>query len=139
MPMKDVPTVTHQQKRTKIVSGKVIHYEDARLKDARDKFMSSLHSSGTVPDKPLSCGVRLIVKWLFPIKTKKKGRVHGMYKLTKPDTDNLQKLLKDCMTEAGYWKDDALVVSEIVEKFWADADKSGIYVCIVSLGSEICS
>ena len=31
----------------------------------------------------------------------------GEYRTTKPDTDNLQKLLKDCMTATGFWTDDA--------------------------------
>ena len=76
------------------------------------------------------CGVRLVVKWLFP-----KGRHNnGEYRTTKPDTDNLQKLLKDCMTKCGFWKDDALVASEIVEKFWADVP--GIYIQIEELNSN---
>ena len=69
-----------------------------------------------------------MVKWCFP-----RGRHgNGEYRTTRPDTDNLQKLLKDCMTAAGFWKDDALVASEIVEKFWADVP--GIYVRIEELG-----
>lgn len=70
------------------------------------------------------CGVRLITKWCFP-----RGKhLDGTYRLSKPDTDNLQKLLKDCMTKVGFWDDDALVASEIVEKFWAEVP--GIYVRI---------
>lgn len=49
----------------------------------------------------------------------------------KPDTDNLQKLLKDCMTARGFWKDDAQVASEICEKFWAE--RPGIYICVEEL------
>ena len=55
----------------------------------------------------------------------------GEYRITKPDTDNLNKLLKDCMTEVCFWKDDSLVASEIIEKFWAD--KPGIYIKIEEL------
>lgn len=63
-------------------------------------------------------------KWCFP-----RGKhLDGTYRLSKPDTDNLQKLLKDCMTKVGFWDDDALVASEIVEKFWAEVP--GIYVRI---------
>ena len=40
----------------------------------------------------------------------------------------LQKLLKDCMTACGFWKDDALVAAEMAEKFWAEIP--GIYVRI---------
>ena len=66
------------------------------------------------------------MKWCFP-----KGRHRdGEYRITKPD--NLQKLLKDCMTTAGFWKDDALVASEVVEKFWAEVP--GIYIRIEELG-----
>ncbi|MGN1109503.1 MAG: RusA family crossover junction endodeoxyribonuclease, partial [Oscillospiraceae bacterium] len=46
----------------------------------------------------------------------------------KPDTDNLQKLLKDCMTQLHFWRDDCLVASENVVKYWAN--KPGIYVKI---------
>ena len=46
----------------------------------------------------------------------------------RPDTDNLQKLLKDCMTAEHFWTDDALVCSEITEKFWADTP--GIWIHI---------
>ncbi len=37
------------------------------------------------------------------------------------------------MTDLGYWKDDAQVASETVEKFWADLP--GIYIEIEQLGS----
>ncbi len=66
-----------------------------------------------------------MVKWCFPIS---RNHHDGEYRSSKPDTDNLQKLLKDCMTKCGYWKDDALVVLEIVEKFWSNIP--GIYVYI---------
>ena len=145
MPMKDVPTVTHQEKRSKVVKNgetqKVIYYEGERLKEARSLFKACLMEYGKerLPDVPLRCGVRLMVKWMFPIKAKKGKygiRKPGQFKATKPDTDNLQKLLKDCMTEVGIWEDDCLVVSEVVEKIWAEEGKSGIYVMIVPLPDE---
>jgi Holliday junction resolvase RusA-like endonuclease len=40
-------------------------------------------------------------------------------------------MLKDVMTALGFWKDDAQVASEIIEKFWADIP--GIYVVIEEL------
>ena len=44
---------------------------------------------------------------------------------TKPDTDNLQKLLKDCMTAVGFWVDDAQVCSELTEKRWVRGIRKG--------------
>ena len=120
------PTVTHQQKKVTITNGKPIFFEPAELKAARMKLES--HLSKNVPNRKYMRSVRLVTKWCFPITGK---HTDGEYKYTKPDTDNLQKLLKDCMTKCGYWKDDALVVSEITEKFWASVP--GIYIRIEEL------
>lgn len=124
MPM-DPPTVTAQERQVTVRNGKPVFYDPPKVKDAKDKLISALVKHR--PQKPYSDGAMLVVKWLFP-----KGRhKNGEYRITKPDTDNLQKLLKDCMTKCGYWKDDALVASEHVEKFWADVP--GIYVKIEEL------
>lgn len=82
-----------------------------------------------VPEQPYTTAVRAIVKWCFPLT---EGHYDGEYKTTKPDADNLQKMLKDVMTDLGYWTDDALVASEIIEKFWAA--RPGIYICIEEVG-----
>ena len=119
------PTVTAQMHKVTVQNGRPVFYDPPEIKDARSKLMSYL--SQYKPEVPFTVGVRLTVKWLFP-----KGRhKDGEYRITKPDTDNLQKLLKDCMTLTGFWNDDALVVSEIIEKFWADIP--GIWIRIEEL------
>ena len=129
--MEDVPTVTHQEKAVRVVKGKPIFYEPSKLKEARAKLTA--HLTAHRPAQPLRGAVRLLVKWHFPC-----GKSHrdGEYRITRPDTDNLQKLLKDCMTAAGFWKDDAQVASEICEKFWAEIP--GLYICAeeISGGKE---
>ena len=115
LPMKKIPTTTHQQKKVNVRSGKPIFYEPEDLKNARAKFETLL--AHHVPLNKIEGAIRLTVKWCFP---RIKKSYDGQYKTTKPDTDNLQKLLKDCMTKLGYWQDDAQVASEIAEKFWAD-------------------
>lgn len=117
------PSTTHQTKQVTVRNGKPVFYEPAELKAARAKLMG--HLSQHVPKEKYTGPVRLVTKWLFPLVS---GTENGQYKHTRPDTDNLQKLLKDCMSNCGYWKDDALVVSEIVEKFWAEVP--GIYIKI---------
>ena len=119
------PTATHQEHKVTVKNGRPIFYEPPGLKEARCKLTA--HLAKRKPKQPYEVGLRLTVKWLFP-----KGRhKDGEYRITKPDTDNLQKLLKDCMTDCGFWKDDALVASEICEKFWAKV--SGIYIKIEEL------
>jgi Holliday junction resolvase RusA-like endonuclease len=119
------PTVTHQEKQVHVVKGKPVFYEPPELIKARSKL--SAHLTKHIPVTTYTGPVRLVTKWCFP-----RGKHQdGEYKATKPDTDNLQKLLKDVMTDLGFWKDDALVASEIVEKFWAEIP--GIYISISSL------
>lgn len=121
------PKITAQEKDiTFNKKGKPVVYDPYELAEAREKL--SAHLAQYVPDKMYTGAVQLTTKWLFPITGKHKN---GEYKTTRPDTDNLQKMLKDCMTKVGYWKDDALVASEISEKFYADIP--GIYIRITNL------
>jgi len=120
------PTTTHQQKQVMVRNGKPVFYEPEELKAARAKLMG--HLGQHVPNEKYTTAVRLMVKWCFPMI---EGSKDGQYKHTRPDTDNLQKLLKDCMSSCGYWTDDALVASEIVEKFWAKVP--GIYIRIEAI------
>ncbi|MFZ3172056.1 MAG: RusA family crossover junction endodeoxyribonuclease [Carboxydocellales bacterium] len=120
------PTKTHQEKQVRVVNGKPQFYEPAELKAVRSKLQA--HLGNHVPEHKYTGAVRLMAKWCFPITGKHQD---GEYKITKPDTDNLQKMLKDVMTDLGYWTDDALVASEITEKFWSKVP--GIYIAIESL------
>lgn len=118
------PTITAQQAKARSSSRRP--YKPQELKNARLKLRD--HIGRFAPDKPFDGPLRLVVKWCWPIRP---GRRHGQYKHTRPDTDNLQKMLKDVMTELGFWTNDARVASEIVEKFWADPP--GIYIAVEEL------
>ena len=122
----DPPTCTHQEKQVAVIKGKPVFYDPPEVNAARLKLIDYLAKHR--PKEKYVCGVRLVTKWCF---LRNGNHRNGEYRITKPDTDNLQKLLKDCMTAAGFWKDDALVASEIVEKFWAEIP--GIYIRIEEL------
>lgn len=125
----DPPTKTQQEHRVGInKKGKPYFYEDQDLLKVRMSLRRAL--SDFVPKEPYMGAVRLVVKWCFP----KKKHNDGEYKTTKPDTDNLNKMLKDEMTKLGFWKDDALVASEIIEKFWADIP--GIFIRVEEIENE---
>ncbi len=47
----------------------------------------------------------------------------------KPDRDNLEKAVLDCMTKGGILKDDCIVCTGSIEKKWAN-DKSGVFIKI---------
>lgn len=126
LPLKKIPTATAQEHKIAVIKNKPVIYQPAKLKAAKSLFKASL--AKFVPDKPYTGAIRLTVKWLFP---KGKSHADGEYKITRPDTDNLQKMFKDVMTELHFWKDDAQVCSELCEKFYAEI--TGIFVVIEEL------
>ena len=95
----------------------------------RRRIRKRIPASQKRPKEPLTGPLSLSVLWLFP-----KGKSHkaGEWRVTRPDTDNLEKTLKDCMTHCGFWKDDAQVVREHVEKKWSE-DPVGIEIEITEL------
>ena len=126
IPMAKVPTTTQQMHKVKVVNGKPMFYEPAEVTALRSKLSDAVGPHR--PQQPIDGAIRLMVKWCFPLCGKHQD---GEYRTSKPDTDNLQKMLKDVMTVNHFWKDDAQVASEICEKFWAKVP--GLYIVIEEL------
>ena len=126
MPM-DPPTATAQEKQVRVVNGRPMFYKKQQAKAAEAVLIR--HLSEYKPDKPLEGPLKLKVLWIFP---KGKSHKNKEWRITKPDTDNLQKGLKDCMTKLGFWGDDSQVVWEEVSKVWGD-EPSGIVIQIFAL------
>lgn len=123
------PTVTAQEKGVYVRGGRPIFYEKVEVKKAKQTFLWYLYQNK--PDKPMDGAVFLKTTWTFKPRGKHKS---GEYKITKPDTDNLLKLFKDCMTKAGFWKDDAQVCYEVTVKQWGE--EPGIEVTCSEIGGE---
>lgn len=121
------PTATAQERKVRFYKNKPIFYDPPAVKEAKAKL--SAYLSINRPVQPYEGPVSMRTLWLFP-----RGKTHrnGDWRYTRPDTDNLQKMLKDCMTKTGYWKDDAQVAREIIEKRWSD-EPCGIYIEIEKL------
>ena len=120
------PNKTHQEKGERVVNGRIVHYTKDEVKAIRQRFLAEL--ADHAPAAPFTGPVRLVTKWMYPAGY---GCKPGQWKNTKPDTDNLIKLFKDCMADVGFFKDDAQVASEITEKFYWDLP--GIYVRVEEL------
>ena len=129
IPMK-IPTATHQEKQVRVIHGKPCFYEPANVKDARQKYLAYFgrHVPGEKMDGPIS----LTVKFIFH---DVRMTADFRWKTTKPDTDNMIKLVKDCMTRLGYWHDDAQVCRELVEKFFS-REVEGIYIELDTMESD---
>ena len=121
-------TVTAQERKVALVKNKPIFYKPENVKKAKAEIIKYLKPFK--PPSPYEGAIELHVVWLFP---KGKSHKHNEWRITKPDTDNLEKMLKDCMTEVGFWKDDSQVVHEDVYKIWSDSP-TGIEIEIEPLG-----
>lgn len=118
MPMR-IPTATAQEKKINKKTGTI--YPDATVKAAKEKYLA--HLDAFKPDTPIEAPIQLMVIFYFH-SDKYQDR---SYKITKPDTDNMIKLLKDCMTKKGFWKDDAHVCYEVIGKYWTTGTE-GVYI-----------
>lgn len=88
------PTVTAQEHKVTVINGKPVFYDPPDVKDAKLKLCGYLAKHK--PKKKIESGCRLVTKWCFPNGRHKDGE----YRITKPDTDNLQKLLNEYIVNA---------------------------------------
>ena len=122
----DPPRATAQQKGERVgADGRIHHYTKHKVQAARNLMGYELMRQA--PEEPLTGPLYLSAVWVFTRSCKPKA--HPEWKTTRPDTDNLIKLLKDVMTDCGYWRDDAQVCHETCVKQWESVEKPrGIYI-----------
>lgn len=126
------PTTTFQAKKLTVKNNKAIIYESAQAKKVRTLLLG--HLAKYAPQKPLEGSVSLQVIWCYSAITGK--HFDGEFKPTKPDIDNLQKLLLDCMTQTGFWKDDQQIVRLEATKVWNTIP--GIYIKLDDESTRSC-
>lgn len=116
-----MPTATAQQKGINHKTGTV--FTKKKVQAVKDMFMNELVKHA--PDHPIEGPVAITIHFQFDIKDKKK---RGKWKTTRPDTDNMEKLLLDCMTKAGFWLDDSQVVSKWSLKQYSELRSAAIVI-----------
>ena len=130
------PTATAQQKGERVVGGYIHHYKKKNVAAAeailRDALLPYVPAE-PITDRP----IRLNVIWMFPYPKSARKHKPGVdrNKITRPDTDNLNKMLKDVMTDMGFWKDDALISLEQIWKVYSD--EPGICISVSTLEVDI--
>lgn len=108
------PTTTAQQHKVRVVAGKPQYYDPPEVVAAKQKLRCRLAQNA--PKQPMDGPLRLMVKWCFPMIG---GVVDGQPKDTKPDCDNLQKLLQDEMEDLRFYANDSRIAELVVGKYWA--------------------
>ena len=131
IPIRKIPSATQQTHKitTKRKKSPGI-YDTAELKTVRQLFRD--HLAKFRPEAPLQGPVMLYTIWSYPAS---KQHPPDTWKTTKPDTDNLIKLVKDEMTKLGFWRDDAQVCCEVNSKVYAKI--SGVGFRIRELDKEV--
>lgn len=125
-----VPTTTHHSKKI-VKCGKFTRLADSdALNDAKDFWR--LHLMKDRPPDPIERPCTLIIQLYWPYRTSepKKNRCGPICHTSKPDCSNMAKTIEDRLVELGYIKDDALVSSLRVEKYWSE--KGGFRIVIDS-------
>lgn len=124
------PTVTAQQKGFSRKTG--TYYKPAELRDAEQKYLA--YANEVRPAEPITGPVALTVIFGFRAVA---GHEPNTPKTSKPDTDNMLKSLKDALTRAGFWQDDAQVFIETTIKLWTDTPC--IMVKVENVGEDVLS
>ena len=130
------PTATAQQKGERVVGGYIHHYKKKNVAAAEAILRDALLPY--VPAEPIADQpIQLVALWMFPYPKSAKKHKPGFarWKITRPDGDNLNKMLKDVMTDMGFWKDDALIAVEQVLKVYSD--EPGIWISIHTLEEDL--
>lgn len=116
-----IPSGTAQMKRANHKTG--VFFKSKTLLETECKYMDQLMEYK--PKAPLEGPVSLSISFYYTVKSKK---LKGKYKTSRGDLDNIAKILIDCMTKTGFWKDDAQIVRLSLSKQYSTKAEAEIYV-----------
>jgi len=116
------PTVTAQQKGARIAGDSIVFFTKDEVRESKVKLRA--HLAQHRPASPIPGPLQLVQKWIWPNLKKQQPRPY--WKDTRPDCDNVTKLLQDVMEDLGYFENDAKIASLVVEKFYGP--RPGIYI-----------
>lgn len=116
-----IPSGTAQMKRYDGRSGHF--FKSARLQRTEHEYMMALAPHR--PEQPSKEPIALSIDFRYSVKSKK---LKGTWKTSRPDVDNIAKLLIDCMTKSGFWEDDSQIVRLSLEKSYSCKELAEIEV-----------
>lgn len=123
------PPKSTAQASNKILKTKSGRYFVGKMKTSKAKQVESDLVSllyPFVPEKPLEGALSVEILWAYSWRTSepKKNKVNGFkYCDTRPDADNICKLLFDTLTRLSFWKDDSQIADLNFKKIWSDESK----------------
>ena len=131
--LEENPKGTAQMKGTAYQGGRIHHYEKKEVRQLRELYHHKIfkYFYTTKQNIPHFDGaVRFSAIFNYSIKDKKKW---GLPKISRPDADNIVKLLLDVCSDLNMWDDDAQVTCLEVRKFYAEKPS----ICIEVMPYEV--
>ena len=128
-PPKSTAQASHRIMKRKDGTQFVGKFANSKGKKVQDELMILLQQHR--PEQAFEGPIELHVSWNYPWRKSepKKNRARGMKPCdTRPDCDNLLKLLQDCMTRLGFWNDDSQIAQLHFYKWWGDSPGIGITI-----------
>ena len=124
--LEEIPRTTAQEKGYNRRTGR--YYSKKKVKDAADLYDFMLMTNK--PPRKLTGAIRVTVFFYYPVK---KPHKNGEPKITRPDGDNMVKLLLDRATKTGaFWDDDAQISDLRIVR--AYSEPSGIGMIATEIG-----
>lgn len=122
IPLDENPKSTAQEKGVSTRGGKVHHYEKPEVKQMRNIYTVAIKQEiirhGLKNCLPIIGAVALDVTFYYATKDKKK---FGQPKTSKPDCDNIIKLLQDALADCGFFMfGDEQVTKLTIGKYWSE-------------------
>lgn len=136
------PTATAQHKGSRIVyvNGKptIMHYTKLPQRKAHDEYVRHLmadinwRKDGIGKEFMFTTAIAVEIDFCFPnpVNTPKCNRNKTFAKITRPDVDNMAKMLLDCLAEVGLIQDDGLIFDLHIRKFTTGQHNVGIGITI---------
>ena len=120
-----IPTKTTHQSALRILKGKggklfVGKYQKTEFRAWLEEFKLKIKPSR--PSKPLTGPIEAEIEFYFPYNksASEKLKKTESWKITRPDLDNMEKSIFDCLTEQGFIEDDSLVCRKISIKRYSE-------------------
>ena len=107
--------------------GFIQHYQPAKIRYERDALtlLAQEHRPAEIWTEPIIADIRFYFPWPKSISKKRKEawiKADVGYKATRPDLDNLEKMLFDAM-EGVIYKNDSQIVKKITSKGYSNTPK----------------
>lgn len=134
----EIPIIPRPQMRARsfILNGHARVHKDSKQQRGELQIMPFIAQN--VPENPIDKPMLLTVFAYLPIPTswpkwkQLAAQEQRIYPTGKPDSDNLMKNIKDCLTQCNMWRNDSPVISETIHKRYSINPRWNICISTVN-------